>query len=134
MSEQPRSVYVIVDRDFGDRLASLPIDVPVWIVDTPTNTAVAHRLWKERPREIHLTGITTFNISTNDSPEENLLDELDMIDLHHGISSAEPEYRRIQIFGTPLSEKIKLAFADFGFDEFIPTSTGFLATRKPPNP
>jgi hypothetical protein len=132
MRKQPNSVYVIVDRNFGDRLASLPIGVPVWIVGTPANTDVAHRLWKERPSEDHLTGITTFNISWDGSPEENLIDELDMIDLHHGIYSADPPYMRIEVIGTPVSEKIKLAFADYGFDEFSATSSGFLATRKSP--
>jgi hypothetical protein len=132
MSTQTCSIYVIVDRDFGEGLASLPMGVPVWIVDTPANTDVAHRLWKERPSDDHLTGITTFNISVNDSPEENLINELDMIDLHHGLHSAELPYARVQVIGTPLSEEIKLAFADYGFDEFSPTSSGFLATRKSP--
>src|SRR5579862_2203251 len=115
MNEQPYNVYVVVDRAFGERLTSLPIGAPVWIVDAPTNTDVAHRLWQERPTENHLTGITTFNISLDDSPEENLISELDMIDLHHGIYSADPPNKRIHVFGTPLSENIKVAFADYGF-------------------
>jgi hypothetical protein len=122
----------VVDPVFGERLASLPLGAPVWIVDTPVNKPVAQRLWRERPSENHLTGITTFNMSAYDSPEENLLCELDMIDLHHGLYSAKPPYTRIQVIGAPISEKIKLAFADFGYDEFSPTPGGFMATRKLP--
>jgi hypothetical protein len=131
MNEQPYSVYIVVDRNFGERLTSLPIGVPVWIVDTPANTAVTFRLWKERPRENLLTGITTFKVSMNDSPETTLLGRLDTIHVHHGIYSAKPPYTRIQVIGTPLSEKIKLAFAGYGFDEFSSTPEGFEATCKP---
>jgi len=31
----PYKLYVIVDPNFGERLATLPEGVPVWIVDTP---------------------------------------------------------------------------------------------------
>jgi|SRR5216683_2735810 len=131
MSEQPYSVYVVVDRNFGERLASLPIGVPVWIVDTPANAAVTQRLWKERPRENLLTGITTFKVSMNASPETTLIGELATIHLHHGMYSTDPPYTRIQVIGTPVSEKIKLAFAEYGFDEFSSTPEGFQANRKP---
>jgi len=59
----PYKVSVVVDREFGEQLATLAPGVPVWIVDTPTNKAVAKRLWKERPHDNSLTGITTFNFS-----------------------------------------------------------------------
>jgi hypothetical protein len=130
MIEQPYSVYIVVDRNFGERLASLPIGVPVWIVDTPANTAVAQRLWKERPRENLLTGITIFKVSTADSPEKILIGELATIHLHHGMYSRKPPYTRVLVMGAPLSEKIKLAFADYGFDEFSSTPERFQADRK----
>jgi hypothetical protein len=57
----PYKVYVVVEREFGEQLAKLPPDAPIWIVNTPPNRAVAERLWKERNQEGHLTGITTFN-------------------------------------------------------------------------
>jgi len=46
----PHRVRVIVDPIFGERLAALPVGEAVWIIDTPENSPVAHRLWKERPR------------------------------------------------------------------------------------
>jgi hypothetical protein len=125
-------VYVVVDPNFGERLTTLPVGVPVWIVDTPVNKAVALRLWKERPELDHLTGITIYSYSEEASAEENLLKELDVIDLHHGSCSADPAYTRIWAFGTPLSEKIKLALADYGFHEFSSTTDGFVATRQIP--
>src|SRR5882762_7239048 len=134
MTDHPYRVCVVVDPEFGERLASLPLDVPVWIVDTPANKAVAQRLWKERQQNDHLTGITTFNFLADASREETLIDEFDMIDLHHGSYSADPPYTQIEVFGAPLSDKIEFVLAEYGFHEFSPTSDGFLATRQAPSP
>jgi len=51
-------------------------------VDSPENRAVAQRIRAERPRESHLTGITTFNFKEDRSPEEVLIGEFDT-DRHH---------------------------------------------------
>ena len=61
MAVVPYKVYVVVDREFGEKLSELEKGVPVWIVDTPTNKPAAQRFWNEHPDENHLTGITTFN-------------------------------------------------------------------------
>jgi len=134
MSEKPYTVYVVVDPNFGERLASLPIGIPVWIVDAPSNKPVAQRLWRERAEVNHLTGITTYNFLQDASPEETLLEELDTIDLHHGPYSADPPFTRIEVFGTPFSETIRLALADYGFNQFSSTTDGFVATRQIPTP
>ena len=34
-------VFVVLDRDYGERLLELARSGPVWIVDTPQNRAVA---------------------------------------------------------------------------------------------
>jgi hypothetical protein len=129
----PYKVYIVVDRAFGEKLAGLENGVPVWIVDTPTNKIVAQRLWKERPQDSHLTGITTFVIPEMSSPEENLLGELATIDLHHGLYSAKPPYTVIEIFGAQLTEKIKGELSEYGFNEFRDTPTGFTADRPEPS-
>ena len=125
----PYKVIVVVDPEFGEQLARLPAGVPVWIVDTDANRPVAHRLWNERPDENHLTGITTFRI-TNPSPEENLIQQLSAIDLHHGPDSADPPYSELEVIGTPLTERVKSALAEFDFDQFSSTQRGFLAARS----
>jgi hypothetical protein len=104
----------------------------VWIVDTPTNKAVAQRLWKERPEEGHLTGITTFNNADSSSPEDLLVAELDSIDLHHGSYSADPPYTAIEVLGTPLTERVRNELSAYGFNEFHTNSAGFTAQRRIP--
>lgn len=125
----PYKVYVVVDREFREKLAELERSVPVWIVDTPTNKPVAQRFWNERPDEGHLTGITTFNDLNTLSPEEMLLGHLDTIELHHGSHSADPPYTVIEVFGMQLTPNAKNVLSEYGFIVFHITSTGFTASR-----
>ncbi len=128
----PYKVCVVVDRNFGGRLAELPRGVPVWIVDTPSNRPVAQHLWKEGPDESHLTGITTFDDMESSTPEELLIAELDSIDLHHGAYSADPPYAVLEVLGTRLTDSVKHSLAACGFEEFRENSTGFTAIRCEP--
>ena len=52
MALVPYKVYVVVDREFGEKLSELEEGVPVWIVDTATNKTVVQRFWNERPRPL----------------------------------------------------------------------------------
>ena len=128
----PCKVNAVVDRSFGERLRELPAGTPVWIVSSPTNRASAQRLWKELPTENHLTGITTLTDSDTSSTEELLLSQLDMIDLQHGIHSANPPYTILEVIGTLITERIKSELAQFGFNEFQPLAKGFCAVRPLP--
>jgi len=132
MEKAPSSVFAVVDRAFGERLAGIGPDVPVWVVDTPVNRPVAERLWKERPAESHLTGITLFVDSVALSPEDLLLSEVETIDLHHGPYSADPAYTVLKVFGTPLTGRARDALREYGFDDFRPDEAGFTARRPPP--
>lgn len=129
MPSTPYKVYVVVDRQFGERLAEVEPGAPVWIVATPAKKPVAKRIWEKRPTENHLTGVTTFNDQPSASPEEILLSELDTIDLHHGPHSADPPYTIIEVFGTPLTAKLQSELSAYGFNEFHPTASGFTAER-----
>ena len=130
MVASPYKVYVIVDRQFGERLNELERGVPVWIVDSCYNMPVVRRLWKSRAAESHLTGITSFVDSESSTPEELLLNEIDMIDLHHGIHSADPPYTALEVIGVDLTPRIKDELATYGFDEFQNSLVGFVARRQ----
>jgi hypothetical protein len=129
MAVIPYKVYVVVDREFGEKLADLEQGMPVWIVDTPANKTVVQRLWIERPQKGHLTGITIFDDLKSLSPEDILLEELDTIDVHHGPDSADPPYSVIEVFGTPLTTRVKKELSAYGFNEFHAKLAGFTASR-----
>jgi len=40
------------------------------------------------------------------------------IDLHHGSYSATPPDTAIEIIGAPLTEEVRNALGEFGFDDF----------------
>ena len=126
----PYRVRVVVDPNFGERLASLPAHEPVWVIDSAANSPVAHRLWRERPAENHLTGITTFKSGGNCSPEEELLAQLGTIDLHHGEYSANPPYTVIEVIGCSPSDGVRAALAERGFRVDSPTANGFTAVHE----
>jgi hypothetical protein len=125
-------VYVVLDREYGDRLSKLAADGPVWIVDTPTNRAVAQKIWTADPNRSHLDGVTTFKTADASSPETALIEQLDTIDLHHGTYSANPPYTVLEIIGATISERIQTELSQFGFDQFQGTAEGFCAVRQLP--
>jgi len=133
MGAIPYKVYVVVDRNFGAQLNEIERGVPVWIVESQDNKPVVQRLWQERTFESHFEGITIFADSAGLSAEEILLGELDTIDLHHGIHSANPPYTVLEIVGVNLTVSIKTELVSLGFDDFQTTSTGFIATRPEPS-
>src|SRR6267154_6155979 len=107
MAVVPYKVYVVVERNFGEQLAKLTTGVPVWIVDTPLNRPVAERLWKEHKQRSHLTGITVFDDQKSSSPEELLVSQIDTIDLHHGVHSANPPYTVVEAIGASITDRIR---------------------------
>jgi hypothetical protein len=124
-------VFVVVDREYGERLCELARRGAVWIIDTPLNHAAAQKIWSERPNANHLEGVTTFK-SVASSPENALLNELDTIDLHHGSYSADPPYTVLEVIGASVTESVKAELRQYGFDEFCSTATGFRAVRPVP--
>jgi hypothetical protein len=124
------AVFIVVDRAFGERLTNLPPGVPVWVVDSPANTPVAHRIWKERSARDRQIGITCFSGIAGGSPGALLLNELATIDLHHGRHSAKPPYTKVEIFGVSLTDAIKDALVEYGFDSFQSGLDGFSAARS----
>jgi hypothetical protein len=132
MSDAHR-VFLVVDREYGERLSELARTGPVWIVDTPNNRVAAQRIWAIRATSTHLDGVTTFKTGDDCSCEDALINELDTIDLHHGTYSANPPYTVLEVIGAVMSERLTTELAEFGFDEFEATAEGFRAVRPLPS-
>lgn len=126
------TVWVIVDREFGEQLDELPHREPAWVVQSFKNSAAAARLQAERVSSSHLDGITTFVDDPSARPEELLADILATIDLHHGEYSSKPPYSRILVHGARLTPIVAQALREFGFDKYQPTLNGFVAERSSP--
>jgi hypothetical protein len=129
----PYRVVIVLDREYGERLSQLVGQTPVWIIATPTNRAEAQKIWAADSDRNHLDGVTTFKTKDDRSPEEALINELDAIDDHQGIYSANPPYTVIEVIGTSISDRLKGKLSQFGFDRFEATPQGFRAIRPLPS-
>jgi hypothetical protein len=125
-------VSVVVDPEFGFRLADQVLSGPVWILDTPVNRAAFEKHWAERKGESHLEGVTSFSGMPKASSEDLLINEMDMIDLHHGRLSSEVPYSVLEVLGTPLTPRIETALREFEFVMFEKIPHGFRAARAVP--
>jgi len=121
-------VFVVVDKEYGERLSELARQGAVWIIDTPVNRAAAIKTWAERANISHLMGVTTFT-SRARLPEESFLEELNVIDLHHSTHSPAPPYSVLDVIGASLTERVKAALAHYGFGKVHSTAMGFRAAR-----
>jgi hypothetical protein len=130
---EPYRVFVVLDREYGERLFELAHTGPVWIVDTPLNRTAVQKIWAVDPNRSHLDGVTTFKTGDDSSPEDSLINELDVIDLHHSTYSADPPYTVLEVIGAEMSERVRSGFCEFGFNEFQTTAEGFRAMRPLPN-
>ena len=117
-------VRVIVDPEFGERLTSFAPDSPLWIVQSPVNTPVVQRLWREKVGKI-----TSFVASKNGDAESDLIQILDTVDLHHGEHSSDPAYTHIEVLGCLPSEPIRTELEALRLQIISSTHEGFLAAK-----
>ena len=123
------TVAVVVDPDFGDRLAALVEQMPVWMADTPQN-----RRSLDRVRASYSgADVTTFKVDLNATAETWCEEELDMIELHHGPYSKSPPYSALQIYGAELTPGLRGALAELGFKTAARIDGGFRMTRLQPS-
>ena len=132
MRKVPYSVSVVLDREFGPRLGEILDTGPVWAVDSPANRDSAQKLRSEFPDRDHLDGITIFKTVADSPPEQSLIDEIETIDMHHGVYSADPAYTVLRVIGCELQPEIQKTLEELGFDSFSHTDNGFEATRPLP--
>jgi hypothetical protein len=120
----PATVVVILDGEFGDRITP-ELGRDVWVVDSATNLAAIERLRRERPEFT----VTTFR-DAPPAPPEVFASLLPTIDLHHGPSSQDPPYARLEVFGVRPNHAVRRALEEVGFALSEQTSEGFVAQRK----
>jgi hypothetical protein len=127
-----RSVLVVIDPEFGARLAQVPPGRPVWIARSAVNEPMIQAQWAVRPDRGSTKGITAFAVDPTASPSEVFMAILDAVDLHHGPhSNPDAPYIHLESFGAKLTPDIRAVLSGtLGFDKFIETETGFVAVRS----
>jgi hypothetical protein len=125
-------VAIVVERDFGDELAELAERLHVWVCSTPQNRRQVERMRMrdaqlESPSTEH--GVTTFNVSDADSPEEMLVGVLADVDLHHGEYSHSPPWSVLEVYGALPTPAVRAALGKFGVNTFSTMGRGFHCSR-----
>jgi len=106
-----RRVAIVFDREFGDRLLTLIMRTPVWIVESSANrTAVAEAM--NRATEWPQISVTVFR------PTD---------DLKHLLSQIG-HAQRVDVIGLRLSDEAREAMRGAGFTKVAETADGFRAT------
>jgi hypothetical protein len=123
------SVAIVVDRHFGDHLLELAERVHVWVCASQDNRRLAEKYWQAAPGASLERGITTFNVTDSQPPEEMFIDILGAVDLHHGEYSHTPPWDTLEVYGTSATSAVRRALAEFGVSEFVGISEGFRCTR-----
>ena len=128
----PSIVNVIVAADYGERLRDLPGDEAAWVADTPTNHPVIKSIWTTQsvdPDRGHLSGITSFQVPADKTPEDWLLGVLDSVEEHHSEYSQTPPYSILRVIGTVLTPRIRERLESYHFVKFEDLPEGFVAHK-----
>jgi hypothetical protein len=124
---QVHHVALVLDREFGARLADLARDVHVWAVRSAADEDAATRVWATPPRHSQLS-VTLFDASDH-TAEEACADILSTIDEHHGEYSDDRALDAMEVSGVGLTQRIEDELAALRFDA-EPSDQGFIAVRR----
>jgi hypothetical protein len=106
-----RRVAIVFDREFGDRLATLVMRTPVWIVESNTNRPAISEATNRGTDWPHIS-VTVFRPPG---------------DLKHLLSQiGQP--KRVDVIGLPLTDDAREALGDAGFTNVVSTPDGFRTT------
>ena len=119
-----RTIGLVLDPDYGARLASLAERMHVWAVESPANRAAAEVVWPKYRSGRMDRGVTLF-ARTGEMDEPQWSGLLGMIALHHGPDSEDPPYQVVEVFGYPLKNDLRQWFSASGFGAAMPTAEGF---------
>jgi hypothetical protein len=128
--EEPMTVALVLDPNYGTKLNDLVRRMPVWVADTPENRSVTEELWKQYREAGSATELSIFKVNEDMSLEESCLSILNTIDLHHGEYSSDPPYDMLEVIGIAATPNIRNALSALGFATVIDSPAGFQASRS----
>jgi hypothetical protein len=135
MKKKAHSVALVLDRDFGQRLAPLATRMHVWIVNTPENVSAARVVRDEGGLGTAYSlerQVTTFDAILSDPPDKIAVDILDTIDEHHSEFSHMPPWSILEVYGAQPTAAFLNALAELRFSSPEDIDGGFRIGRVVP--
>jgi hypothetical protein len=121
------AVALVLDRKFGDRVAGLAQEMPVWIVSSDENNSAVEHV---RGLLGGAAEITTLLVAGGETPSDTCLRALYDIDEHHGTTSACTPYERVLVFEAEPALLSPQASEDLGFARVTKTEFGFIIEKE----
>jgi hypothetical protein len=133
MPKPVHKVAIVIDRNFGARLADLARDRHVWVVGSQSNAAAVQRYLTSAQMSAATdrlgAGITSFVAEDGETPEDTCARVASDVDEHHGEFAHDPPWSEIEVFGAELTSALRQTFAELGAEVWEATRDGFLCRR-----
>lgn len=123
-------VAIVAAPQFGERLRPLANDIHAWVIDTPANRRVAEEIWAASAFSLE-RGVTLFRAEQDVPAEAWMPETVEQIELHHGVYSHRPPVSILEIYGVPLSERLRSLLAEAGFGNVTEVGDTVLAEASP---
>jgi hypothetical protein len=124
------TVNIVVDPEFGDRLAEIAERGPVWIAATATNRAAAEHWWNAHSPPDEFEGVTTFLVVSGEAPEQWCEEVLPTVDMHFGAYDDNPPmYDAVDVWGAIPTSALVEHLATNGYPHITRMDGGFRASR-----
>lgn len=117
-------VALVLNSDFGDRVAALAQKMPVWVVSSPANDHAVHMV----RASLGEGRVTTLRVRPGEGAADLLARALYAIDEHHGEASQPLPYDTLWVHGTTERLPQDLVF-ELGFKSIIAVADGFRAEK-----
>jgi hypothetical protein len=114
MNSGPVIITVILDPEYGERLHDAALRGPVWITPSGANRLAVERYWHESTPGLYL--VTYWSEPRTGSSEEEWVEILDDLDLHHSKPWAGPGIAAIEVVGASLTDFARNALREFGYE------------------
>lgn len=127
MTVKPGLVVILLEADDPSLMERLIREMQVWAARTPASEALAATLIRDDPASADR--FTVFTFDAEGDVEDQVVQVIYDVDLHYGSSGGHPPLQRLDVYGTVLTDPVKLALEKFGLSSTEATADGFKAVR-----
>ena len=127
MNNEPVTITIILDPEYGDRVRDVALLGPVWVAPSGTNRMAVERCWHEPAAGSY--EVTYWSEPRTGSSEEEWIGILDSLDLHHSRPWAGPGIAAVHIIGASLTDFAQNALRAFGYEVSEFADHSFRAVR-----
>lgn len=121
-------VALILDKNYGDKLKKLCVDMPVWVVNSPENDCIINALRTDC--SCQNLQATTFPLKEGEPRFHACERIIESLDQHYNEYAEDGGYLELEVIGVALNEVSMLPFFEVGFTKFSQTDAGFIAYKS----